>query len=135
MMVYVDYMGNFNPSIVTDDETLTRYVFHRNDIKGGRVKTGAFMPPRNLRLSVSRIDELSEENIWDIGRNVGNVSGRQLHGRADIRALKVMKIGLQINPDNTPERHANIIGWPEQESEQLSIAQELANFATPFIAP
>ena len=51
---------------------------------------------------------------------------RTLHGRADIQALNILEINLQVNPDNIPPRHANIIGWPELKEEQKSIAQELA---------
>ncbi len=51
---------------------------------------------------------------------------RNLHGRADIQALNILVNNLQIDPDNTPPRHANIIGWPELKEERKSIAQELA---------
>ena len=51
---------------------------------------------------------------------------RNLHGRADIQAFNILEINLQINPDNTPPRHASIIGWPELKEERKSIAQELA---------
>jgi hypothetical protein len=36
-------------------------------------------------------------------------------------------------PDNVPERHAAIIGWPDQKDEQLSLAQCLAEVATLFV--
>jgi len=49
-----------------------------------------------------------------------------LHGRADIQARFILKMGLQIDPDDTPPRHANIFGWPELKEERKSMAQELA---------
>lgn len=35
-------------------------------------------------------------------------------------------------PDNVPERHANIVGWPNEKDKQISLvaAQELAAIAT-----
>jgi hypothetical protein len=51
---------------------------------------------------------------------------KNLHGRADIQALNILETNLQINPDNIPTRHANIVGWPELKEERKSIAQELA---------
>jgi len=51
---------------------------------------------------------------------------RNLYGRGDIQALNILENNLQIDPDNKPRRHANIIGWPELKEERKSIAQELA---------
>jgi len=87
------------------------------------------MPPANLKLSVYRTDKLSELDIWRIGEK--RVAGkakppRNLHGRADIKALQVVETGLQIIPDNVPPRHANIIDWPDEKSEIIEIALELA---------
>ena len=87
------------------------------------------MPPLNLKLSVFRIGNLSEPEIWKIGiKKVINKMNKptNLHGRADIQALNILGNNLQIEPDNTPPRHANIIGWPELKEEQKSMAQELA---------
>ncbi len=86
------------------------------------------MPPANLKLSVYRIDQLSEFNIWRIGGKVARKTQppRNLHGRADIKALQILKTGLRIFPDNVPPRHANIINWPDEKSEIIEIALELA---------
>ena len=80
-----------------------------------------------LETSVFRIAGLEDQEIWDIGeRDVAQKSNRHLHGRADILADKVLGKGLNVNPDKPPSRHANIMGWPEEESRRMSIAQELA---------
>jgi len=87
------------------------------------------MPPPDLKLSVFRIDGISESEIWEIGLKevIESMSEpRSMHGRADIEAVNILKNNLQIDPDNTPPRHANIIGWPELKEEQKSIAQEIA---------
>ena len=44
-------------------------------------------------------------------------------------ATTVRETGLTIDPDNDPPRHANILGWPEEKSEQKLIALELSESA------
>ncbi len=120
---------------VEETETLARYIFSRRYLGPVRLKAAAFMPPSDLKLSAFRIDGLSEDAVWAIGVSVGAESQRHLHGRGDIFASQVLASGLTTEPDNVPERHVSITGWPHDASEQLSIAQELANAAVPHIAP
>lgn len=119
------------PRIVSTRETLTRYLLSKKLFSrdNNRVKRQAFMPPAELKLSVFRTDKLSEFQIWRIGeKRVARKTKppRNLHGRADIKALKVVETGLRIIPDNVPPRHANIIDWPDEKSEIIEIALELA---------
>jgi hypothetical protein len=93
------------------------------------VKPKAFEPPSSLRLSVFRTDGLSIEEVWAIGQsNVVNMMSepRNLHGIADIKASAIRDVDLDIDPDNTPPRHACIVGWPEDKSKQMLIQLELA---------
>ena len=116
---------------ISGRETLSRYITSKRwySRKKNIVKPQAFMPPPNHRLSVFRIDNLSETEIWKIGFNkvISKMNPpRNLHGRADILALNILENNIQIEPDNIPPRHADIVGWPELKEEQKSIAQELA---------
>jgi hypothetical protein len=116
---------------ITAQEALARFITSKRWYSREKnvVKPQAFMPPPDLRLSVFRIDNLSESEIWKIGfkKVISNMNQpRNLHGRADIQALKISQINLQINPDNTPPIHANKVGWLELKEERKSIAQELA---------
>ena len=116
---------------ITAQEALTRFITSKRwySRKKNVVKPQAFMPPPNHRLSVFRIDNLTETEIWKIGFNkvISKMNPpRNLHGRANIMALNILENDLQIEPDNTPPRHADIVGWPELKEEQKSIAQELA---------
>lgn len=81
-----------------------------------------------LETSVFRIAGLEDQEIWDIGEREVAVarSNKHLHGRADILSANVLEKGLNVNPDKPPSRHANIMGWPEEESRRISIAQKLA---------
>ena len=119
------------PKEINSQEIISRYLTSKrwyssvNDI----VKPQAFMPPPDLKFSVYRTNNLSESEIWNIGlkKVIANMSNpKTLYGRADIRALNILESNLQIEPDNTPPRHANIVGWPDLKEEQKSFAQELA---------
>lgn len=122
------------PEVVSQEESLARYLTQKDHYsrQENAVKPKAFMPPPNRTLSVFRIAGLSKDAIWDIGqKEVINVSPepRTLHGMAEIKAISVQGTGLTIDPDNTPIRHANIVGWPEGPENKArikSIAQELA---------
>jgi hypothetical protein len=119
------------PKEINGQEAIARYITSSRWYSREKniVKPLTFMPPPDLKLSVFRIDNLSEPEIWKIGfeKVISKmIQPKNLHGRADIQALNILENNLQIEPDNTPPRHADIIGWPELKEEQKSIAQELA---------
>jgi hypothetical protein len=114
---------------VDPKELLTRFLTSRNHYSphNRRVKYGAFMPPSDLRLSVFRVEGLSNVEIWEIGeKNVVQKSEKTLHGRAEIKTIEVTEKGLSVDPDNNPPRHASIIGWYQDKGKQKLIAMELA---------
>jgi len=87
------------------------------------------MPPPDLRLSVFRTDGLTLEKVWEIGnREVINFMAqpKELYGVADIKVSQVKKVNLEVDPNDNPPRHANIIGWPPEKPRQMLIATELA---------
>ena len=119
------------PSIVNPTESLGRYLTQKNHFsrRDNAVRTLAFMPPPDSRLSVFRIDGLKLEEVWEIGqRKVINKmpEPRTLYGMADIKVSKVLELELRVEPNQLPSRHANICGWSEDKSKQKSIAQQLA---------
>lgn len=117
---------------VNQEENLTRYILHTNHFSAlhRRVKYAVFMPAPNRETSIFRTSNLSDNEIWGIGGSeVAQKRGLPLLGRADISAFHVFDKELKVIPDNKPQRHANIIGWPEEKSEQKLIAMELAENA------
>jgi hypothetical protein len=110
---------------------LCRFVFSKShiDSRSGRVTSAVFMPPRDLKLSVFRIKELSEQDVLEIGKKVGKVSDRKLVGHANLAVKEFEKRDLQIQADNKPIRHANVINWPDEKAQRLILAQELADIA------
>jgi hypothetical protein len=120
---------------IAPTEPLTRYLIHRKGFFSeveNRVKRRAFMPhPRDNETSVFRIQDAAEPRIWAMGRTfVADPQGRPLYGRADILASLVTDLRLTTRAEDAPPRHAVISGWPQEESERLSLAQELAERAT-----
>jgi len=125
---------------ISPQEDLTRYLLSSNQFSPSnkRVKSSAFLPPQNLKLSVFRIKDLSNVNIWKIGTDkVANRINppKTLHARADFVADVAISKGLQIIPDKRPIRHANIVGWPEEKPKRKEIALELAANARLKINP
>lgn len=74
--------------------------------------------------SVFRTSGISDDDIWSLGdRHIQ----KQILCRGDIAASKVTDKGLEVVPDDNPERHANILGWADHDerSKNISIAQQL----------
>ena len=113
---------------------LTRFIFSRRhcSVENKRVKYGAFLPLLNpetsaLEVSVYRISGLTDEQIWIVGdTEVAQPSSRTLYARGDLTVATVERDQLRVAADDLLKLHANIIGWPEEESEKKSIAIELA---------
>jgi hypothetical protein len=113
---------------VADSEWVARFIvcsgwFRKSD---QTVKQDAFIPPRNLELSVTRHVGLSSDELWQIGQAVANERPATLYGRADILAISVKQQNLNILPTPTPKNHANIVGWPSEKHAKKAVAQELA---------
>ena len=130
-------MPAFDPGFVDPTEMLSRYVLDKSQyrISDCSVKFTAFMPPDDLCLSVFRTSGLSESDVWLIGKTVGTERNKTLHGRAEIVTLDVTKNNLDVNPDNNPPHHANVVGWPQEKLRQRLIAQILASRAVFKLPP
>ena len=93
----------------------------------------AFMPYRRDRhqpeLSIFRIDDLTDREVWEHVTKHARRPGRDLHGRADFRLSDADVPALRLVLDETPPRHGNLVGWPEDKDGQLALAQELAAIA------
>lgn len=116
---------------VASEEGLTRFVFSSShfSVENWRIRHNAFLPLEG-ETSVSRITGLSIEDIWEIGEDVAVARKQTLHARGDIQAAKVFAIGLKVSPAEPPPRHAVIVDWPKEKSEQKLKAMELAGSAT-----
>lgn len=115
------------------DEPLTRFIFSRShfNVPKNRVKHQAFLPPTDLKLSVFRIEGLTDGEVWQIGEGLEAERDDHLHARADLASDAVVTVGLSAIRDEPPPRHANIIGWPPDDKDSRKIlAMELAAVAS-----
>lgn len=124
---------------ISPEEFLARYiVFSKWFRQDKTVKPDAFMPPENpLELSTTRHLNLSEGEIWRIGRAVAARRSLNLHGRADLKVSHVILQPLSVVADPTSDNpnHANIIGWPDRKDARKSLALKLAKNARFFANP
>jgi hypothetical protein len=125
---------------IHESEPLGRYIVFSRWIRNDEtLRPDAFEPQsyvgRSPDLSVTRIEGLTENQLWAIGRAVASSRRPEapgsLQGYAAIQANAVRRVRLEVTPDpvqNNPN-HANIIGWPLELAAQKSLAQELASMA------
>ena len=132
-------------STVAKDEIVTRYVFDKSCFSSSKhiVKYQAFWP-HNGETSIFRISQLSDADVWFIGNEyVAKPRKRRLRARADIVTDAVTIAGSAVTgthlrvvaETSTHPLHANIIGWPEDESAIQMVAVELANRAVLRLSP
>lgn len=118
---------------ISISEELAKFIFNKSQFSSSnnRVKYSVFLPPPNRRLSVFRISGLSVQEVWEIGETVGLLRAIPLSplARADIKASSVLDAELEIDADDIPPRHANIVGWLEEDSAIKLKAIELAEKA------
>lgn len=120
-----------------EEGQLARFAVESNKIKSN-VKYHLFKPAKNKKkgrweVSVSRIDGLDHNSIKTIGKGVADERGKKLYGWARLTEGVVSKTSLSIEDDSNKERHANLIGWPENEGEWIDHARTLAGGSDPIL--
>ena len=134
---------------VSPGEKLTRFIRYGShfSIVANRVRPDAFLPHKNeVDISVFRISglndsqELSKNEIWEIGREHVQTEDRSIKARADLLASNVYDSNLEVVPDDPPERHADIRPLPVDNSPtnrktRRALATKLANFSKLVIPP
>lgn len=134
---------------VPPGEKLTRFIRYGSHFSTGtnRVKPDAFLPhKKSVDISVFRVSglngsqELSENEIWEIGREHVQTEDRRIKARADLLASSVYDSNLEVVPDEPPERHANIRHLPTDNSPanrktRRALATKLANLSQLVIPP
>lgn len=96
------------------------------------MKYRAFLPYSNsgstrLETSIFRVINLSPNDISLLSDKARQ--DRKPKAIAHHTVRHIQEVNLELEPDNNPERHANIIGWPKEKHEQQDIARKLANKA------
>jgi len=80
---------------IKNSEKISRYIFSKKhcSVQKEKLKYAAFMPPTSHpnEISVYRISNLKESEIWDIGiKFVAEKSNRQLFGRGDMKVSDIV---------------------------------------------
>ncbi len=105
------------PRILTPDELVTRFIYSERNIRKStkRPKRGVFDPSPHMELSVTHSTGLSENDIWELGKQtIGNAPGRsKIYARADIPVQSLTDVKLRALRDDKPFiRHTSVIDWP-----------------------
>jgi hypothetical protein len=116
---------------VSRSETITRFLLDKSYIrKDGSLHWRAIMPDSTDETSVFRIDNLSMQDVWDLGNEkVAKIRNKVLLGRGNFIAADVYDRSLDLAPDTNEEsRHAAIVGWPMDKDARRQIAIDLADY-------
>lgn len=115
---------------VLNNETLARFVIRKEWVRkaDNTIKQDAFIPPRDLELSVTRHIGITSDELLKIGQAVAAERSETLFGRADILASVARENSLDVvsAPIKSNKNHAHIIGWSAEKAAQKMIAVELA---------
>lgn len=124
-----DFAGSVEPA-----ERIARFIYNHSKLyaQARRAKPAAYLP-RNGKTSVFRVDGLTEEDVRRLGAMALRDPAPLAH--AACSASTVYECGLHFDPDNVPERHANIVGWPEAKERQKLLAIKLAEKADVAVYP
>ena len=111
--------------------TLARFALENGRLAESVVKPKLFEPNRHLALSVFHAGGIGCHEIIDLGMAVtaSHPTARRLHGWAEIEEGAVTNTGLRVDYDDSPPRHANIVGWPADRGARKGVAIALASAA------
>jgi hypothetical protein len=85
--------------------------------------------PKDNATSVYVTESLNENAIWQLAALNVEPSRGPIEARGDLLATDIASANLKLARDDQPERHAAILGWPEDKEEVIEKAQTLAAVA------
>ncbi|MCF6312163.1 MAG: hypothetical protein L3J39_06905 [Verrucomicrobiales bacterium] len=94
------------------------------------------MPNPHIELSLSRVDDLYQEQVQALGDDVADQRGKpKAWGYARLSAEAPRSLGLDVSSAEPPLHHANIVGWSantdkaEKKRQQLEKAKALVEMS------
>jgi hypothetical protein len=112
---------------VAQTETVAAFLKNRSEHSLIRAKYAPFMPNKNGRRSVYRVDGLEPDQLRQLGAYYVEPYLGLLRGYATQVAAEFYGQELNFEPDGVPhERHANVIKWTGVAHKDRLIAQRLA---------
>jgi hypothetical protein len=119
------------PDVVQDAEDLPRFIYSSSHFNASGPKPAAYLPSADNETSVFRHGAEPTESLWGL-----NIRTCTLYGAAIVRTAVVREVGLDVTPDEPPQRHAVIKGWPPanndpdlQKAKQKEFALAIASKA------
>ena len=114
-------------------EPLTRYVTDSERMlllpTKDHVHWRAFLPKTaDKDLSIARIENLAADDVCTLGIELAASGGRTVYGRADFNRPQVQALTVarfDAVPAPPPDRHAAIVGWPEDGNARKRACMEL----------
>ena len=133
-MMEPDTFPDRRRQLPSPDEPLAHFLVGKSKFNRptDTVNAVAFLPRREkktgrLALSMLRTRRLSEQEILAVARKHLLPLVKRLFGRADLIAADIPRDTLRLDPDDKPyEGHVNVLGWPDNEEDQLELAGEIA---------
>ena len=107
---------------------LARFAVEKTKLATEAQIASEFRPTKQERVSISRIDGLDCDDIVEVGLDVveRHAVASELHGWVEFTHDDVTALGLEIDYDEIPPRHANIVAWPGGKGKRLWTRQRLA---------
>lgn len=113
--------------IVRQMTFFARFADERRKITQNSAKPKLFEPNKSGNLSIFDLTNRTDQQVCELGvKYVAKPKGRRLYGWGKLSYLQIKQVGLQINKDDHPPGHANIIGWPDAVEDRKSKSQKLA---------
>ena len=116
--------------------TFARFSYDQGRVNQNRVHWRLFKPPRNDRLSIFSVDELSAGDISELGEKEGQQRAdntrevQHLYGWALLGIAAITGLSLKLHPDNS---HVNVTGWSDNEVDRKDKSQKLARSSIPVV--
>jgi len=126
------------PPPLPDGDRITRFINEKGKLRreGAAAGYNAFMPPKNLRLSVYHTETLGDPEVTAIAHTHVSTTEKPILARADLTVRHYTSQALRIEIDGRPHpRHGNVFGWSDEQALQKVIALRLAEAATVLKVP
>lgn len=109
-------------------DRVARFIYDRAHLfPNGDAKWKAFEPSRrDNSTSVFITDGLTLLEVWQLAQSARPLP---IVAEASVTPASVHAVGLELQVDNTPPRHAAITNWPEEKPEMKQVAMDLASRA------
>lgn len=117
---------------VSEDESLSRFIFNKNEMNKSGPKAQAFYPSmKNYETSVFRKDMMKSLEYEKTKNNIAKLRKRNMKAVAIIKAQVIRNNHLDVLPEESEHKwHANIVNWPQDKSKFKNICQKLARDAS-----